>query len=95
MSAAAPAWLRVFQYAAVTLIFGGFAGIAGWVAFGPGERPFSGSIVVFGIGVTDILGRAMFGIAAIIMGICTMLLIAGGVGMLRQRIKNKQSGEMD
>lgn len=85
LSAAAPSWLRVFQYATVTLIFGGFAGIAGWVAFGPGERPFSNSIVVFGVAVTDILGRATFGFAAIIMAICTLILLAGAVGMLWQR----------
>jgi hypothetical protein len=88
LSAGAPSWLRAFQYLAVTSVFGCFAAIAGWIAFGPGERPFSGSIIVFGIGVTDILGRVTFGLAAIVMGLCTLVLLAGAVGMFWQRIKN-------
>jgi hypothetical protein len=91
----APSWLRAFQYAAVTSIFGCFAVITSWVAFWPGERPFSGSIVVFGIGITAILGRVAFGFAAIIMWICTLLLVAGGVGVLWQRTRDGQAGGMD
>jgi hypothetical protein len=94
-SAGAPSWLGVFQYLAVTAVFGGFAAIMGWVAFGPGERPFSNSIVVFGIGVTEILGRASFGFGAVLMGICTLLLLAGGIGVLWQRNKDGQRGGMD
>ena len=91
LSAGAPSWLRVFQYLAVTAVFGGFAAIMGWVAFGPGQRPFSNSIVVFGVGVTEILGRASFGFAAVLLGICTLLLVAGGIGVLWQRNKDGQS----
>lgn len=55
------------------VIVGGMAVVAGWIAFGPGERAFSGSIGVGGVSVggsggSETVGRWFFGIGAVLTG---------------------------
>lgn len=69
------------------LICGGMAAVAGWVAFGPGERAFSGSVGVGGVGVSgsgggETLGRRVFGFGAILTGALTVWGFVYGVRRL-------------
>lgn len=55
------------------VISGGMALVAGWIAFGPGERDFSGSVGIGGVrvggsGGSETLGRWVFGIGAVLTG---------------------------
>src|SRR5258706_3814583 len=54
-----------------TLVIAGFAVISNWIAFGPGERHFSGSVGGAGIAVSgpvgDLTGRIAFGIGAVLL----------------------------
>ncbi|MGC1899302.1 MAG: hypothetical protein WA716_11445 [Pseudolabrys sp.] len=43
LPADAPRWLRLVQYLIAVAIFCCFGAIASWIAFGPGERQFSGT----------------------------------------------------
>lgn len=51
-----------------------FAAVAAWIAFGPGERQFSGSLGLGGISLWgtrlsgESVGRAVFGIGAVLTG---------------------------
>jgi len=45
LPADAPRWLRILQYVIAVAIFGCFGAIASWIAFGPGERQFSGTVM--------------------------------------------------
>lgn len=57
-----------------SLIFTGFAAVMGWVAFGPGDRAFSGGLGIVGVfvsvsgGVQEALGRVVFGLVAALAG---------------------------
>lgn len=54
-----------------TLLIAGFAVISNWIAFGPGERHFSGSVGGAGIAVSgpvgELTGRIAFGIGAVLL----------------------------
>ena len=55
------------------VITGGMAVVAAWIAFGPGDRVFSGSVGIGGAGVggsggSETLGRWVFGIGAVLTG---------------------------
>ncbi len=52
----------------------GLAIIFDWVAFGPGERQFSGSIGGAGFVPGEVMGRVAFGIFAIILDICVVTM---------------------
>jgi len=75
------------------LIVGCFALIASWVAFGPGERQFTGGVSVGPAGgggpVGDRSGRIAFGVGAVSLWAFTALLIGRLVkrvgGLLRNR----------
>lgn len=73
----------------------GLAVVAGWVAFGPGERAFSGSVGVGGIGVSgsggsEALGRWIFGVGAVLTG---ALAVWGWVYGIRRLMRGE--GERD
>jgi hypothetical protein len=55
-------WVRVAQDLIGVTIFACFGLIGSWIAFGPGDRAFSGT---FAVGAT--LGRIVFGIGALIV----------------------------
>jgi hypothetical protein len=55
-----------------TLVVGCFALTFDWVAFGPGERKFSGSVMGFGFIPGEFPGRALFGVFAAVLDICAI-----------------------
>ncbi|MGH8836214.1 MAG: hypothetical protein ACRDWG_14635, partial [Actinomycetes bacterium] len=74
----APRWVRVAQYMIVLAIFAAFATIGSWIAFGPGERAFSGTVPIGSTG-----GRIVFGIGAVIVWLCTLAYAVSGARKLR------------
>jgi len=66
-------WRRLLA----ALLISCFALLLDWVAFGPGERRFSGSIGGFGFIPGETLGRAVFGLFAIILDIGAVAMWTG------------------
>ncbi|MFW6089081.1 MAG: hypothetical protein ACODAB_04965 [Gemmatimonadota bacterium] len=69
------------------VISGGMTVVAGWIAFGPGERAFSGSVGVGGVAVggsgqSETVGRWVFGICAVLVGLFTVWGLVYGVRRL-------------
>jgi hypothetical protein len=60
-----------------TLLITCFALTFDWVAFGPGERQFTGSIMGFGFIPGEWMGRAAFGAFAIVLDICAVSMWIG------------------
>jgi hypothetical protein len=60
-----------------TLLITCFALTFDWVAFGPGERKFSGSIDGIGFIPGELLGRSVFGFFAIILDILAIAMWSG------------------
>src|SRR5260370_5464493 len=54
------------------LVISCFALTFDWVAFGPGERKFSGSVMGFGFIPGELLGRVGFGVFAVILDVCAI-----------------------
>ncbi len=72
------------------VIAGGMTAVASWIAFGPGERAFSGSIGIGGVGVggsagSGTLGRWVFGIGAVLTGLFTLWGLVYGLRRLTVR----------
>ncbi|MDX1392740.1 MAG: hypothetical protein R3195_00045 [Gemmatimonadota bacterium] len=65
----------------------GFATVFSWVAFGPGERRFSGGAAVGGVGVTgrvgSAVGRIAFGLGALMM----WAIVAAVASKLAKRLR--------
>lgn len=79
-SASRARWVVHFAFG--VFMIGSFAVIGSWVAFGPGERAFSMTLPLIGKGpANDMLGRAVFGIGAVIMWI---VLVAAAVTSWRR-----------
>jgi hypothetical protein len=57
-----------------TLVITCFAVTFDWVAFGPGERRFTGSIGGFGFIPGEMMGRAFFGLFAVVLDICAIAM---------------------
>jgi hypothetical protein len=74
----APSWLRVVQYLIGVAVFACFGAIGSWIAFGPGERAFSGSLPFFSGEVNAAIGRTAFGIGAVIVWLCTLAFAVSG-----------------
>jgi hypothetical protein len=55
--------------------------LASWIAFGPGQRQFSGSGAIFG----EIGGRVAFGIGALIIWIVLVAIVIGGARRFIER----------
>jgi hypothetical protein len=72
-------WVRVAQYLIGVTIFACFGLIGSWIAFGPGDRAFSGTVPV---GTT--LGRIMFGIGAVIVWLGLIAYAVSGARKLRK-----------
>jgi hypothetical protein len=60
-----------------TLLVTCFALIFDWVAFGPGEREFTGSIGGFGFISNEWIGRALFGAFAVVLDIIAIGMWTG------------------
>jgi hypothetical protein len=87
LPADAPKWMRVIQYLMGVAIFAAFAVIGSWVAFGSGERNFSGSFIFFDAHTNATIGRTVFGIRAIITWLCTIAFAVFGARKLLGRSK--------
>jgi hypothetical protein len=48
-----------------------------WVAFGPGERHFTGSFMGAGFIPSEFVGRAVFGVFAVVLDICAIAMWLG------------------
>jgi hypothetical protein len=48
-----------------------------WVAFGPGERHFTGSFMGSGFIPREFVGRAVFGVSAVVLDICAIAMWMG------------------
>ena len=81
----APSWMRLVRYLAMVAIFGSFALIGSWVAFGPGDREFSMSTPFFSGPANEVVGRLAFGIGAIITWLCTIAVAVVGARKLFPR----------
>ena len=75
----AAGWLRYAQYLLGVAIFAIFAVMGSWVAFGPGERAFSGTLPT-----GPAVGRIAFGIGAIICWLATIGYAVAGLRKLRR-----------
>jgi hypothetical protein len=78
LPAGAPLWLRTVQFLTGLCIFVCFGAISSWVAFGPGERHFSGSFMFADAATNAALGRIAFGAGAVIIWLCTAAFAAFG-----------------
>jgi len=71
------------------VIAGGLAVVASWIAFGPGERVFTGSVGIGGIGAggpsSESAGRWAFGFGAIVAWIFTIWGLVYGLRHLTDR----------
>jgi hypothetical protein len=83
MSASAPNWLIAVQLLLVAMVSASMAAIGSWIAFGPGERSFSSNVpFVETIGMGEIIGRAAFGLGAIIVWLFAIAMAVRGVRQL-------------
>jgi hypothetical protein len=92
MPADAPRWLRMVQYLVGLTIFCCFGAIAGWVAFGPGTRHFSGTLIFGSAATKEMIGRVAFGVGAVLIWLAT---IAVGVTGLRKIFRPNTSPSHD
>jgi hypothetical protein len=83
----APSWLRVVQRVIGLAIFASLGAVGSWIAFGPGERAFSGSLFFFSGDSNEAIGRIAFGIGAIIIGLCILGFAVAGAARLCARSK--------
>jgi hypothetical protein len=85
----APQWLRVLQYLFGLALFGLFAMIGSFVAFGSGVRSFDISLsFLTSNGWSEIIGRIAFGIGALITWFC---LIAFAVHGWRKLVRGRNA----
>lgn len=79
----------VFSWLIGLAITGGMTAVAAWVAFGPGEREFSGGIGIGWISVggssSGTSGRVVFGIGAVLVGLFTLWGLIYGLRRLAGR----------
>jgi hypothetical protein len=61
------------------------ASIASWVAFGAGSRHFRGSGPFIAGPVNEMLGRAVFGIGAVLMWAFMAVILVVSINRLRRR----------
>ena len=72
---------RWVSQAAAIVAFASLAVIVNWVAFGPGPRQFSGGMSVGGFVIaspsgSEIGGRVMFGVGAVILDLIVLVVLA-------------------
>jgi hypothetical protein len=81
----APLWLHVVQYLIGLAILAALGAIGSWIAFGPGERAFSGSFFFFSADKHEAIGRTALGIGGIIIWLCILAFAAAGAARLCAR----------
>jgi hypothetical protein len=94
LSPDAPDWMQRASLALGLFIVGDFAAIFLWIAFGPGERHFSGSGSFGGIRMTEtfggghsneMIGRAAFGVGAVFACLMFLAFLISGARRLLRR----------
>jgi hypothetical protein len=78
LPATMPRGLRLIHHAMAWAIVGMLGIIASWVAFGPGQRHFTGSGSIFG----ETGGRIVFGIGAVLIWVLLLAMVIAGVRRL-------------
>jgi hypothetical protein len=79
LPAAAPCWMHAAQHLAAFTIAACLAAIGSWVAFGPGEREFSGGLPFLGPAVNSMIGRTAFGLGAVLTWLCLAAIAVSGL----------------
>jgi len=74
LPSAAPRWLKLIYHVMVLALVTGMGVLFSWIAFAPGRREFSGSGAIFG----ELGGRVMFGIGALLIWICVIVIAIDG-----------------
>ena len=96
LSPDAPRWVQGASLALALFIAGSFAAIFLWIAFGSGERHFSGGASFGGVHVTERLsgghanemfGRVAFGFGAVFACVMFLAFLIGGARRLMRRDK--------
>lgn len=82
---AAPRWMSVVQYLIGFAIFACFGAIASWIAFGPGERQFSGTFGFVTTAANETMGRVVFGTGAIMIWLAMAAILASGIRKFSDR----------
>jgi hypothetical protein len=85
----APFWLRATQYLIGVAILASFGTIGGWIAFGPGERAFSGSLGFLSGNVSDAIGRTAFGLGALMIWLAAIGFAVAGARKLFRRSQDR------
>jgi hypothetical protein len=96
MSPDAPLWMQWISFALCMFIVGSFVAIFAWIAFGSGERHFSGGASFGGVQVTgtfsghanEWLGRAAFGFGAVFAALMFIAFLISGARRLLRRDKS-------
>jgi hypothetical protein len=92
LPAGAPRWLRTVQYLVGLTIFCCFGAIGGWVAFGPGARHFSGTLIFGSAATNEMIGRIAFGFGAVLIWLSTIAVaIVGLRKILRAPAEDKSA----
>jgi hypothetical protein len=78
-----PMWIRGILFFLALAIVASLAAIGTWVAFGPGEREFNGSIPFLPTWLNEPLGRTVFGTGAILTWIILIVMAVTGMRRLR------------
>jgi hypothetical protein len=77
-----------WQKLLATLLMTCFALTFDWVAFGPGERHFGGSFMGLGFIPSEYVGRAVFGVFAVVLDICAIAMWFGKGRLTFGRLAN-------
>lgn len=89
LSPDAPLWIQRISLALGLFIVGSFAAIFFWIAFGSGERHFSGGASFGGVQVgghaNELFGRAAFGLGAVFACMMFFVFLIGGARRLLRR----------
>lgn len=87
--AGAPFWLRATQYLIGVVILASFGAIGSWIAFGPGERAFSGSLGFLSGNVSGAIGRTTFGLGALMIWLAAIGFAVAGARKLLRRSQDR------
>jgi hypothetical protein len=85
LPASAPRWMGAVQYMMSFAIFACFGAIMSWIAFGPGERHFSGTFWFVKTATNETFGRVVFGIVAVMVWLGTAAILAAGIRRFSDR----------
>lgn len=79
-------WMRLFYYVVGLVIVGALASIGTWIAFGPGERNFSGTgFFLLSAEGRNTTGRIIFGFGAVLTWLIAIAFAISGARKLFNR----------